>query len=77
MPFSMTLPFSTNTLIISLLCLGIFFSLSTNEFLPAHARIFPWAGKNKSGQGEKIPRQRREIIRVFVENGSVIEKGMS
>jgi len=29
------------------------------------------------GQGEKIPRQRREIIRVFVENGSVIEKGMS
>ena len=49
----MTLPFSTNTLIISLLCLGIFFSLSTNEFLPAHARIFPWAGKNKSGYRDK------------------------
>jgi hypothetical protein len=25
---------------------------------------------------KNIPRQRREIIRVFVENGSVIEKGM-
>ena len=49
MPFSMTLTFSTNTLIISLLCLGIFFSLPMQEFLPAHARIFPWAGKNKSG----------------------------
>ena len=49
MPFPMTLTFSTNTLIISLLCLGIFFSLPTQEFLSAHARIFPWAGKNKSG----------------------------
>jgi hypothetical protein len=28
------------------------------------------------GREKNIPRQRREIIRVFVENGSVIEKGM-
>ena len=54
MPFSMTLPFSTNTLIISLLCLGIFFSLSTNEFLPAHARIFPGQGKIKVGTGTEF-----------------------
>ena len=54
----MTLSFSTNTLIISLLCLGIIFSLPTQEFLPAHARIFPWAGKNKSGYRDgKNPRK--------------------
>ena len=39
MPFSMTLPFSTNTLIISLLCLGIFFSLSTQEFFRGQGKI--------------------------------------
>ena len=47
MPFSMTLPFSTNTLIISLLCLGIFFSLSTQEF-------FRGQGKIKVGTGTEI-----------------------
>ena len=39
MPFPMTLPFSTNTLIISLLCLGIFFSLSTQEFFRGQGKI--------------------------------------
>ena len=39
MPFSMTLPFSTNTLIISLLCLGIFFSLPTQEFFRGQGKI--------------------------------------
>ena len=39
MPFSMTLPFSTNTLIISLLCLGIFFSLPTQEFFRGQRKI--------------------------------------
>ena len=47
MPFSMTLPFSTNTLIISLLCLGIFFSLPTQEF-------FRGPGKIKVGTGTEI-----------------------
>ena len=47
MPFSMTLPFSTNTLIISLLCLGIFFSLPTQEFFRGQGRI-------KVGTGTKI-----------------------
>ena len=35
----MTLPFSTNTLIISLLCLGIFFSLPTQEFFRGQGKI--------------------------------------
>ena len=43
----MTLPFPTNTLIISLLCLGIFFSLSTQEF-------FRGQGKIKVGTGTEI-----------------------
>ena len=47
MPFSVTLPFSTNTLIISLLCLGIFFSLPTQEF-------FRGQGKIKVGTGTEI-----------------------
>ena len=47
MPFSMTLSFSTNTLIISLLCLGIFFSLPTQEF-------FRGQGKIKVGTGTEI-----------------------
>ena len=47
MPFSMTLPFSTNTLIIPLLCLGIFFSLPTQEF-------FRGQGKIKVGTGTEI-----------------------
>ena len=47
MPFSMTLPFSTNTLIIFLLCLGIFFSLPTQEF-------FRGQGKIKVGTGAGI-----------------------
>ena len=47
MPFSMTLPFSTNTLIIFLLCLGIFFSLPTQEF-------FRGQGKIKVGTGTEI-----------------------
>ena len=44
MPFSMTLPFSTNTLIISLLCLG---TLPTQEF-------FRGQGKIKVGTGAEI-----------------------
>ena len=47
MSFPMTLPFSTNTLIIFLLCLGIFFSLSTQEF-------FRGQGKIKVGIGMEI-----------------------
>ena len=51
MPFSMTLPFSTNTLIISLLCLGLCprnnFSLPTQEF-------FRGQGKIKVGTGTEI-----------------------
>mgnify|MGYP007039359451 FL=1 len=47
MPFSMTLPFPTNTLIISLLCLSIFFSLPTQEF-------FRGQGKIKVGTGTEI-----------------------
>ena len=47
MPFPMILPFSTNTLIISLLCLGIFFSLPTQEFLRGQ-------GKIKVGRGMEI-----------------------
>ncbi|CDA53579.1 unknown [Prevotella sp. CAG:604] len=47
MSFQMTLPFSTNTLIIFLLCLGIFFSLSTQEF-------FRGQGKIKVGTGMEI-----------------------
>ncbi len=43
----MTLPFSTNTLVISLLCLGIFFSLPTQEF-------FRGQGKIKVGTGAEI-----------------------
>ena len=35
----MTLPFSTNTLVISLLCLGIFFSLPTQEFFRGQGKI--------------------------------------
>ncbi len=47
MPFPMTLPFPTNTLIIFLLCLGIFFSLPTQEF-------FRGQGKIKVGTGMEI-----------------------
>ena len=47
MSFPMTLLFSTNTLIIFLLCLGIFFSLSTQEF-------FRGQGKIKVGTGMEI-----------------------
>ena len=47
MPFPMTLPFSTNTFIIFLLCPGIFFSLSTQEF-------FRGQGKIKVGTGMEI-----------------------
>ena len=47
MPFPMILPFSTNTLIISLLCLDIFFSLPTQEF-------FRGQGKIKVGTGTEI-----------------------
>ena len=47
MPFPMTLPFSTNTFIIFLLCLGMFFSLSTQEF-------FRGQGKIKVGRGTEI-----------------------
>ena len=43
----MTLPFPTNTLIIFLLCLGIFFSLPTQEF-------FRGQGKIKVGIGTEI-----------------------
>ena len=43
----MTLPFSTNTLIISLLCLGIFFSLPTQEFLPGQGKIKVGTGTEK------------------------------
>ena len=43
----MILPFSTNTLIIFLLCLGIFFSLPTQEF-------FRGQGKIKVGTGMEI-----------------------
>ena len=35
----MTLPFLTNTLMVSLLCLGIFFSLSTQEFFRGQGKI--------------------------------------
>ena len=46
-------------------------------FFPAHGKILAWAGRNSFVDREKnIPRQRREIIRVFVGNGSVIEKGI-
>ena len=47
----MTLPFPTNTLIISLLCLGIFFSLPTQEF-------FRGQGKIKVGTGELLSHRR-------------------
>ena len=46
MPFSMTLPFSTNTLIISLLCLGI--------FSPCPLLFFRGQGKIKVGTGAEI-----------------------
>ena len=37
-------------------------SLPRYIFLPAHARIFPWAGKNKSGTGtEKIKQNSSKI----------------
>ena len=56
MPFPMTLPFSTNTLIIFLLCLGIFFSLPTQEF-------FRGQGKIKVGTGtEKMKPDSSKII---------------
>ena len=47
MPFPMTLPFSTNTLIISLLCLGIFFSLPTQEFFRGQGKIKVGTGTEK------------------------------
>ena len=50
MPILMTLPFSTNTLIIFLLCLGIFFSLPTQEF-------FRGQGKIKVGTGTEIKKR--------------------
>ena len=43
----MTLPFSTNTLIISLLCLGIFFSLPTQEFFRGQGKIKVGTGTEK------------------------------
>ena len=43
----MTLPFSTNTLIISLLCLGIFFSLPTQEFFRGQGKIKVGTGTGK------------------------------
>ena len=47
MPFPMTLPFSTNTLIIFLLCLGIFFSLPTQEFFRGQGKIKVGTGTEK------------------------------
>ena len=47
MPFSMTLPFSINTLIITLLCLGIFFSLPTQEFFRGQGKIKVGTGTEK------------------------------
>ncbi len=47
MPFPMTLPFSTNTLIIFLLCLGIFFSLPMQEFLRGQGKIKVGTGTEK------------------------------
>ena len=47
MPFPMTLTFSTNTLIISLLCLGIFFSLPTQEFFRGQGKIKVGTGTEK------------------------------
>ena len=43
----MTLTFSTNTLIISLLCLGIFFSLPTQEFFRGQGKIKVGTGTEK------------------------------
>ena len=42
--YSMILPFPPKYPLNYPYLLGYF-------FLPAHARIFPWAGKNKSGSG--------------------------
>ena len=47
MPFPMTLPFSANTLIIFLLCLGIFFSLPTQEFFRGQGKIKVGTGTEK------------------------------
>ena len=47
MPFPMTLTFSTNTLIISLLCLGIFFSLPTQDFFRGQGKIKVGTGTEK------------------------------
>ena len=47
MSFPMTLPFSTNTLIIFLLCLGIFFSLPTQEFFRGQGKIKVGTGTEK------------------------------
>ena len=54
MPFSMTLPFSTNTLIISLLCCVYFspcpcknFSLPTQEFFRGQGKIKVGTGTEK------------------------------
>ena len=47
MPFPMTLPFPTNTLIIFLLCLGIFFSLPTQEFFRGQGKIKVGTGTEK------------------------------
>ena len=43
----MTLSFSTNTLIISLLCLGIIFSLPTQEFFRGQGKIKVGTGTEK------------------------------
>ena len=43
----MTLTFSTNTLIISLLCLGIFFSLPMQEFFRGQGKIKVGIGTEK------------------------------
>ena len=46
--------------------------------VPVPTFIFPCPRKNSCvGREKNIPRQRREIIRVFVENESVIEKGIN
>jgi len=47
---------------------SLFPSLYPLLFFPAQGKILAWAGR------KKIPGQRRENIRVFVGNGSVIKK---
>ena len=54
MPFPMILPFSTNTLIIFLLCLGIFFSLPTQEFFRGQGKIKVGTGSKKCASFEEM-----------------------